>query len=107
VFVFVVCSCVLCLLYLKLGQTLGSLPVPSGFKFAFLEPRRLLERLENSWQSQATSLLTRDSAIANNVVGFLIALASVFAWFGVFAAHRSAAKLAILANRFRFGLALG
>jgi hypothetical protein len=78
-----------------------------GLKVAFLEPRRLLERLENSWQGQATSLLTRDSAIANNVVGFLIALASVFAWFGVFAAHRSAAKLAIRANSCRLGFALG
>jgi hypothetical protein len=58
-------------------------------------------------QGQATSLLTRDMAIANNVVGFLISLTSVFAWFGVFAAHRSAAKLTVFANSFSFRFALG
>ena len=78
-----------------------------GLKVAFLEPRWLLERLEDSWQGQATSLLTRDMAIANNVVGFLISLTSVFAWFGVFAAHRSAAKLTVFANSFSFRFALG
>jgi hypothetical protein len=46
-------------------------------------------------------------AIANNVVGFLISLTSVFAWFGVFAAHRSAAKLTVFANSFSFRFALG
>ena len=45
--------------------------------------------------------------IATNVVKFLIALASVFAWFGVFAAHRSAAKLTVFANSFSFRFALG
>ena len=78
-----------------------------GLKVAFLEPRWLLERLEDSWQGQATSLLTRDMAIANNVVGFLISLTSVFAWFGGFAAHRSAAKLTVFANSFSFRFALG
>ena len=78
-----------------------------GLKVAFLEPRWLLERLEDPLQGQATSLLTRDMAIANNVVGFLISLTSVFAWFGVFAAHRSAAKLAVFANSCRLCFAFG
>ena len=78
-----------------------------GLKVAFLEPRWAAGQARRLWQGQATALLTRDMAIANNVVGFLISLTSVFASFGGFAAHRSAAKLTVFANSFSFRFALG
>jgi hypothetical protein len=42
----------------------------------------------------------------NDIAGVLVSC-SLFAWFAVFCAKRSAAPLAVLADGFRFGFALG